>query len=69
MTVISEIQCARLYIYIEQIKMRKVFIFKNPDTFQKAKSFLLHFIYKKLETLRYLIFHESSGVCIFLQKV
>ena len=43
MTGISERKCARFYIYKKQKELQNVFICKNPDTFQKAKQFPLHF--------------------------
>ena len=54
-----ERQRARFYIHKNPKKMRNGFIYKKPDTFQKARQFLLRFcIYKKPYTLRYGIFHN-----------
>ena len=67
MTAIIERQRARLYT--QKAKMlRNIFIYKNPDTFQKARQFLLRFIYKKPYTLRYGISHEIFEVGIYIQK-
>ena len=48
--------------------MPKVFIYKNPETFQKARQFVLRYIYIKRYTLRYAIFHEIFEVGIYIQK-
>ena len=45
MTAITERQRAR-FIY-KKIKIPNVFIYKKPDTFQKARQFLLRFYVKK----------------------
>ena len=46
MTDISKIQRAHLYIY-KKFKIAKGFIYKNPDTLQKSRQFLLRlYIYK-----------------------
>ena len=48
-------------IYIQKARhfsLRDVFIYKNPDTSQKARQFALRFfIYIKPDTLRYAIFY------------
>ena len=46
MPAIIERQGARLYTQIAK-KMRNVFIFKKPDTFQKARQFPLRFYTQK----------------------
>ena len=55
MTAIIERQHARLYTQNHK-KLRNVFIYKKPDTFQKARNFRYVFRYKKPYTLRYGIF-------------
>ena len=48
MTAISERQRARFYIHKKQKKSRKVlYIYKKPDTFQKARQFPLRFYIQK----------------------
>ena len=56
-----------IFIYINQ-KMRNVFIYKKPDTFQKVRQVLLSFYVKKADTLDYTIFHEIFEVGIYIQK-
>ena len=68
MTAISKRQCARFYIYTKSKKIAKRFIFKNPDTLQKARQFPLRFIHKNLDTLRYAIFHENFENGIYIEK-
>ena len=68
MTAISERQRARFYIYAKSKKMRNVFIYKKPDTLQKARQFPLRFIYKKKDNLRYAIFHENFEFGIYIQE-
>ena len=69
MNAISERQRASLYIYKKAKKMRNVlYIYKNPDTFQKARKFPFGFIYKKPDTLRYTVFHEILELGIYIQK-
>ena len=51
MTAIIERQCARFYIHKKPEKLRKVFIYKMPDTFQKARQFPLRFYISKVHTL------------------
>ena len=63
MTAIIKRQRARLYTKNE-IKLRNIFIYKKPDTFQKARQFPLRFISKKLDTLRSGTFHEIFEVGI-----
>ena len=46
MTTISKIQCARFNIYEKQ-KKQNVYMYKNPDTSQKARQFVLHFYIQK----------------------
>ena len=49
MTNICKRQRSRLYIYTKR-KNCKTFIYKNPDTLQKARQFALRFIWK-IQTL------------------
>ena len=65
-TAIIERQRARLYTQKAK-KLRNVFIFKKPHTFQKARQFPLCFIFKKQYTLRYGIFHKILEVGIYIQ--
>ena len=82
MTAIIERQRACLYTQKTK-KMPNVFIYKNPDTFQKARQFPLRFyiqkeifmkflklafIYKKHDTLRYVTFLYTKKLVTF-QKV
>ena len=53
-----------VFIYIKKQKLQNVFIYKNPDTFQKARQLPLRFILKKQDTLRYAIVHENFAVGI-----
>ena len=46
MTAIIESQHAHLYTQKAK-KLLNVFIYKKPDTFQKARQFPLSFLYKK----------------------
>ena len=46
MTAIIERQRARFYIHKKQ-KLRNVFIYKKPDTFQKSRQFPLRFYIQK----------------------
>ena len=56
-------------LYIQESKnLLIVFIHKKPDTLQKARQFPLSFHIKKLDTLRYVIFHEIFEVDIFIQN-
>ena len=64
----SERKRARFYIPKKQKILRYVFIYKKPDTFQKARQFPLRFIYKKLDTLRYAIVHEILEVGTYIQN-
>ena len=41
MTAISERQCEHLYTQKEKYCKTFIFIYKNPDTLQKAKQFLI----------------------------
>ena len=66
MTAISKIRRTRFNIYKGK-KNRNIFLYKYPDTFQKAIRFQLRFINKKHDTLRYAIFHEIFGVGVYIQ--
>ena len=67
MTAISERQRARLYIYKKQKKLRYVFIYKNPDTSQKARQFPLRFYIQK-DNLRYTIFMKILKSAFIYKK-
>ena len=56
-TAIIKRQRARLYTQKAK-KIRNVFIYKKPDTFQKAKQFLLRFCIQKAIHLTLRDFHE-----------
>ena len=64
MTAIIERECPRLYTEKAK-KLRNVFIYKKPDTFQKARQFPLRLYIQHL-TLR--DFHEIFEVGIYTQK-
>ena len=51
MTCSIERQRECFYIHKKQKKLWNVFIYKNPDTFQKARQFPLRFLYTKIHTL------------------
>ena len=67
MTVIRKRQRARLYIY-KKGQMRNVFIYKNPDTLQKARQFTLRCYIKNPYTLSCAIFCEMFEVGIYIQN-
>ena len=52
-------------IYIKSKKTRNVFIYKNPDTFQKARQFPLCFYIQKAIHLTLRDFHEIFEVGIY----
>ena len=68
MTAIIERQRARFYIQKKQNKFPTVFIYKNPDTFQKARQFPLRFYIQKAIHLALRDFHEVFEVGIYIQK-
>ena len=48
MTPISKTQCARFYIYKKQGSCETfIYIYKKPDTLQKARQFALRFYSQK----------------------
>ena len=67
MTAIIERQRARLYTK-KQKKLRNVFIFKKPHTFQKARQFPLRFYIQKAVHLTLRDFHENFEVGIYIRK-
>ena len=68
MTAIIERQRARLYAQKAK-KFPNVFIYKKPDTFQKARQFPLRFYYiQKAIHLTLRDFHEIFEVGIYIQK-
>ena len=67
MTAIIERQCARLYTQKAK-KLGNVFIYKNPDTFQKARQFPLRFYIQKSIHLTLGDFHEIFEVGIYIPK-
>ena len=59
----------RTHIYTKSLKkLRNVFIHKEPDTFQKARQFPLHFYIQKSIHLTLRDFHEIFEVGIYIQK-
>ena len=65
MTPISKRQRARFYIYKKEKRgLKHLYVYKNQDTFQKARQFVSHFIYKKSDILCYAIFHENFEINI-----
>ena len=57
------------FIYTKkQNKLRNVFIYKKPDTFQKARQFPLRFYIQKSIHLTLRDFHEIFEVGIYIQK-
>ena len=67
MTSIIERQRARLYTQKAK-KLRSVFIYKKPGTFQKARQFPLRFYIQKAIHLTLRDFHEIFEVGIYIQK-
>ena len=67
MTAIIERQRSRLYTQKVK-KLRNVFIYKKPDTFQKATEFPLHFYIQKAIHLTLRDFHEIFEFGIYIQK-
>ena len=67
MTAIIERYRARFYTQKVK-KMRNVFIYKKPKTFQKARQFLLRFYIQKAIHLTLWDFHEIFEPGIYIQK-
>ena len=67
MTAIIERQRARLYTQKAK-KSRNVFLYKKPDTFQKARQFPLRFYIQKAIHLTLRDFHDIFEVGIYIQK-
>ena len=67
MTAIIERQRAHLYKQKPK-KLLNVFIYKKPDTFQKARQFPLRFFIQKAIHLTLRDFHEIFEVGIYIQK-
>ena len=59
---------AHAYIHKNKIKLWNFFIYKKPDTFQKARQFPLSFYIQKAIHLTLRDFHEFFEVGIFIQK-
>ena len=66
-TAIRERQHARFYIYKEK-KLRNVFIYKNPDTLQKSRQFLLRSFIQKTRQFTLHYFYDIFEVGIYIQK-
>ena len=49
-------------------KLWNAFVYKNPDTLQKARQFLLRFYIQKARHFTLRDFHENPEVGIFIQK-
>ena len=67
-TAITERQRARLYTQKAK-KLWKIFIYKKPDTFQKARQFPLRFYIQKAIDLTLRDFREIFEVGIYIQTV
>ena len=67
MTAIIKRQRACLYTQKAK-KLRNDFIYKKPDTFQKARQFPLRFYIQKAIHLTLRGFHEIFEVGIYIQK-
>ena len=67
MTAIIERQSERLYTQKAK-KLQNVFIYKRPDTFQKARQSPLRFYIQKSIHLTLRDFHEIFEVGIYFQK-
>ena len=58
----------RTFIYTKTKKLPNIFIYKKPDTFQKAGQFPLRFYIQKAIHLTLRDFHEIFEVGIYTQK-
>ena len=58
----------RTFIYTKSKKFRNVFIYKKPDTFQKAGQFPLRFYIQISLHLKLRDFNEIFEVGIYIQK-
>ena len=58
----------RFYLYKKQKKLRNVFIYKKPDTFQKARQFPLRFYTQKAIHWRYGIFMKFLKLAFIFKK-
>ena len=56
-----------IYIHKKQKKLRNVFIYKNPETFQKLDNFRYVYIYIS-DTLYVTGFAENFEVDIYIEK-
>ena len=68
MTAIIERQRARLYTQKAK-KLQNIFIYKKPDTFQKAKQFPFRFYKQKAIHLTLRDFHEIFEVGIYTKSM
>ena len=59
-------KCTCLYIQKAKTIAKPLYIYKNPDNFQKSRQFALCFIQKAPDTLCYLIFHDFFGIGIYI---
>ena len=58
------------FLYTQKAKkLRNVFNYKKPDTFQKSRQFPLRFYIQKAINLTLRDFHEIFEVGIYIQKV
>ena len=67
MTAIIESQHARLYTQKVKIITER-FIYKKPDTFQKARQFPLRFYIQKAIHLTLMDSHENFELGIYIQN-
>ena len=58
----------RTFIYTKRKKIAKRFLYKKPDTFQKARQFPLRFYIQKAIHLTLRDLHENFQVYIYIQK-
>ena len=68
MTVISERQCARFYIYKKQNNCQTFLYTKIQTLCKKQDSFPFVFMYKMQGTLLYAIFHENVEIGFYIKK-
>ena len=62
-------KATRTFLYTQKAKNCETFLYPKSQTlFKKRDNFRYVFIYQKLYTLRYGIFHEIFEVGIYIQK-
>ena len=68
MTAVVERQRAHFNIYKKQNNCETFFVYKNPDTFQKARQFPLRFYIQKAIHFTLRDFYEIFEIGIYIQK-